>query len=207
MEQDAVYNNLNNAQTDAAFQAAIASPIKILECPSDPRGGINGQGTDSIGGVSSAGLTWYLGVTGSVGMFPDANGNEVTDPITFGIMQASSIGVPVQKITDGSAYTLMAGERPPSGDTGWGWWAFSDYDNLLATQNFIDIYGGCPLPGVFKPGDYRNNCDSTHYYSYHTGGGNWLYGDASVRFLPYAASPLTLPEATRSGGEVVNDSF
>jgi prepilin-type processing-associated H-X9-DG protein len=155
--------------------------------------------------VSQAGLTWYVGVTGSVGQY-DANGTESADSSTFGILQATSSGVAIPKIVDGTSYTLMVGERPPSADTGWGWWSFSDYDNLLATQNYLDMYGGCPLPGVFRPGNVTNNCDSTHFYSMHTGGANWLYGDASVRFLPYAAAPLTIPEATRNGGETVNDS-
>jgi prepilin-type processing-associated H-X9-DG protein len=210
IEQDAVYNACNNAQTQAQWNAAITSPIKTYQCPSDPRGDLQGAGVEINNGVtgstSNVGLTWYVGVIGSVGQFPDANGRETTTANTFGIMQASTIGVAISKIPDGTSYTLLVGERPPSADTVWGWWSFSDYDNLLATQNYIDINPyGCALPGTFGPGNVYNNCDSTHFYSMHTGGANWLYGDGSVRFLPYSAAPLTIPEATRNGGEAVDD--
>ena len=40
-------------------------------------------------------------------------------------------------IKDGTSTTLMLGERPPSAHLKWGWWAFSDYDNLLATAKAL----------------------------------------------------------------------
>src|SRR5205823_521847 len=97
IEQDAVYNAFNNAQTNADFNAAISTPIQAYQCPSDPRGGLEGTGTDSAGNVSQAGLTWYVGVTGSVGQY-DANGTETADSSTFGILQATSPGVAIPKI-------------------------------------------------------------------------------------------------------------
>jgi prepilin-type N-terminal cleavage/methylation domain-containing protein len=212
IEQKAAYDALNNAQTNAQFEAAITTNFQTYQCPSDPRGGLEGSGTFvGITGNTPAGLTWYVGVVGSVGNYDFNTGLELAPATsnTFGIMQASSTGVALNKIMDGTSSTLMVGERPPAADTAWGWWSFSDYDNLLATQNYVDVYGTCGsyLPGTFRPGDVYNICDSTHFYSMHTGGANWLYGDASVRFLPYAAAPLTIPEATRNGGETVNDTY
>jgi prepilin-type processing-associated H-X9-DG protein len=103
----------------------------------------------------------------------------------------------------------MVGERPPSASLYWGWWAWSDYDNLLATQNFIDLIGGCPMPGIFRPPNNPpyTECDVTHFWSFHLGGSNWLFGDAHVRFMPYASQPLTVPMATRSGNEAYEDEF
>jgi prepilin-type processing-associated H-X9-DG protein len=62
------------------------------------------------------------------------------------------------------------------------------------------------LPGLFGPGSVNGPCDgdSNHFWSFHTGGANWLLADGSVRFLPYSASALTIPLASRNGGEPVD---
>jgi len=90
-----------------------------------------------------------------------------------------------------------------------GWWGASDYDTLLSTrQLYGDIFGtgGCVLPGLFGPGSLNGPCngDGNHFWSFHAGGANWLLADGSVRFLPYSASAMTIPLASRNGGEVVD---
>jgi prepilin-type N-terminal cleavage/methylation domain-containing protein/prepilin-type processing-associated H-X9-DG protein len=190
-------NNLYNA-VQANFFQAILTTVKIFQCPSDARDGQDGKGA-TTSGTHSSGLIWYIGVTGSFG----GSDAQYTGS-NAGIFQPNTPGVAIASITDGTSNTLMLGERPPSADLSFGWWSYSDYDNLLATQNFINIYPNCPTPGVYGPGKITNNCDSNHFWSLHTGGGNWLFGDGSVHFLPYSAAALTVPLATRSGGEVVN---
>jgi prepilin-type processing-associated H-X9-DG protein len=39
----------------------------------------------------------------------------------------------------------------------------------------------------------------------HPGGGNWVFADGSVRFLPYQSNGILPALATRCGGEVVSD--
>jgi prepilin-type processing-associated H-X9-DG protein len=183
IEQDTAYNN-----------QAYWNPIAVYTCPSDPRDAAVSANNNGFG------LTWYLGVMGSVGLWdnpPDAS--------TWGIMETVTYtGVGIAQITDGTSQTLMVGERPPSADLFWGWWSFFEYDTLLPTQNYYDPYGGCPLPGVYGPGNVNDVCASTHFWSLHNGGANWLYGDGSVRYLPYTAAPITIPQATMAG--VVDDS-
>jgi prepilin-type processing-associated H-X9-DG protein len=71
----------------------------------------------------------------------------------------------------------------------------------------------------FRPGNLNDpqNLHRYHFWSLHPGGGMWLYGDGSVRFITYAAGtqvignymvagssrPVTLLEAlaSRDGGE------
>jgi prepilin-type N-terminal cleavage/methylation domain-containing protein/prepilin-type processing-associated H-X9-DG protein len=192
IEQDNLYN-----AALANFPAALPNQVATFQCPADARDGKDGTGGTTIGTLT-AGLTWYVGVAGSFGL-NDAG----YTPVNSGIFQPNTTGISIAAITDGTSQTLMIGERPPAADLAFGWWGYSDYDNVLATQNYINVYPNCPTPGVFGPGNINNNCDSNHFWSLHTGGGNWLYGDGSVHFLPYAASAQTIPLATRAGGEVV----
>ncbi|HEY7311693.1 MAG TPA: DUF1559 domain-containing protein [Gemmataceae bacterium] len=195
IEQDNLYKA---AQVN--FFQAIPTPVKTFQCPSDGRDGRDGTGATTLG-THSSGLTWYLGVTGSFG----GSDAQYTGS-NSGIFQPNTAGVAIASIADGSSNTLMIGERPPAADLVFGWWSYSDYDNLLATQNYLAIYPNCPTPGVYGPGKVTNNCDSNHFWSLHSGGGNWLFGDGSVHFLPYSAAAMTIPLATRAGGEVVNSS-
>jgi prepilin-type processing-associated H-X9-DG protein len=105
----------------------------------------------------------------------------------------------------------MVGERPSQPGRDWGliWW--NDFDNMLAlpnTERFWDgATTGCPTPASFRAPAApiaTNACNLTHYWSYHSGGGNFLLADASVRFFTYNAGGTTLPNmASRNGGEVV----
>jgi prepilin-type processing-associated H-X9-DG protein len=111
-------------------------------------------------------------------------------------------------VTDGLSNTTVVGERPPAHDRSWGWWPKSDFDSLLANPNQEGLLvSGCPLPGFFRPDIVSNRCAVTHYWSLHTGGGNWLMGDGAVRFFSYSAGPTILPAlASINGGEVVSET-
>ncbi len=193
IEESAIYLS----QDDFAFLCPL--PLPFLWCPSDPRDLSAPFGIGTVGGAHGTfGLTSYLGVVGSEG--DAANSSN-------GVFDVGSVsGVRFAEITDGTSTTLMLGERPPSADLEWGWWAYSDYDNLLATRTnlWIPWYQPCPKPNVFAPGDIADNCASEHFWSPHTGdGGNWAFADGSVRWIGYDAGERTIPLSTRAGGEVV----
>jgi prepilin-type N-terminal cleavage/methylation domain-containing protein/prepilin-type processing-associated H-X9-DG protein len=166
-------------------------------CPTEPRG----APTLSPGGNGN--VTHYVGVTGADTSF----NNQVNGP-TNGIFDVSAAkGVVLNAIADGTSNTLMVGERPPSFDQYWGWWAASDFDTFISVYQQYAFDGGCTYPGIFRPEPLpitqaACNGGTNHFWSYHTGGANWAMGDGSVRFLPYSAQPVTLPMGTRMGGEV-----
>jgi prepilin-type N-terminal cleavage/methylation domain-containing protein/prepilin-type processing-associated H-X9-DG protein len=196
IEQDNLARQMYTTPWNVGFFATFNTPVKTYLCPSDPRNLLvipKGNGA----------LTSYLGVTGS-----DNYANvQVTGP-TNGIFDVSSGGIRLTDITDGTTNTLMVGERPPTTDLFEGWWGASDYDTLLSTrQLYGDLFGagGCVLPGLYRPGKLNGPCngDGNHFWSFHDGGANWVLGDGSVRFLPYSVSALTIPLASRNGGEVV----
>jgi prepilin-type N-terminal cleavage/methylation domain-containing protein/prepilin-type processing-associated H-X9-DG protein len=199
IEQQSLYNNVY--QWPTGYFNYNTTPVAAYLCPSDPRGS-----TSYVPPSGDAAFTCYLGVTGN-----DNNFTAQYNGPSNGIFQVSDNGNPQRitllQITDGTSNTLMVGERPPSADGYWGWWAVSDYDCLLSVNQQYAFYGDCTFPGVFRPEPQLLNAPcsggSNHFWSYHTGGSNWLLGDGSVRFMSYASQPVTIPMGSRNGGEVV----
>jgi prepilin-type N-terminal cleavage/methylation domain-containing protein len=196
IEQNDLYQNMYTSPWYNGFFVTFNSPVLTYLCPADPR---DLQVIPSGNGA----LTSYIGVTGSINDV-NAQFNGPTD----GIFDISSAGVRLTDISDGTSNTLMVGERPPTANLFEGWWGASDYDNLLSTrQLYGDLFGasGCVLPGLFGPGSLTGPCngDGNHFWSFHNDGANWLLGDGSVRFLSYESQPLTIPLASRAGGEPV----
>jgi prepilin-type N-terminal cleavage/methylation domain-containing protein len=67
-------------------------------------------------------------------------------------------------------------------------------------------YDNCPAgPYTYGPGKSNNPCDSFHFWSMHPGGANFIFGDASVRFLSYDLGANLVKLATRDGKEIYND--
>jgi prepilin-type processing-associated H-X9-DG protein len=122
--------------------------------------------------------------------------------------------VRLREIADGTSNTLMVGECPPSADGILGWWYAGwgqakdgSAEALLGVAEWNDgpFYRKCPRgPYSYVPGRLTNQCDMFHFWSLHPGGANFVFCDASVRFLPHSAAPLMPALATRSGGEAVS---
>ena len=170
-------------------------PAKVMKCPSDPRSEL--VSTDQGG---HAALTDYLAVTGR-GQFAEDGGQN-------GVIYVNS-GVRMAGITDGTSNTLLVGERPASFNLVFGWmWAgsgsypyFGTTDVVLGVREAVDSQPGSASRDFFRPGTLADPADQHrfHFWSLHTGGGNWLMADGSVQFITYAAG-------TRSAGTVTGIS-
>ena len=191
-----------------------AQRAKIMQCPSDGRSDL--AWTD---GAHTAALTSYFGVCGR-DQFAESSATKL--PGQDGILYVNS-AVSVAGVTDGTSQTLLVGERPPSNTLYWGWmWAgagsapqFGTADVVLGVRE----RAGTPAaaPESFRPGDANDPRDAhrNHYWSFHPGGGLWLFADGHAAFVTYAAGAeavapvngvnVTVLEAlaSRAGGDVV----
>lgn len=123
---------------------------------------------------------------------------------------------------DGLGNTLLLGERPPPDTLQAGQWYSGIWQltgkygqlrgpdaGMLVNQFAYGADQQCgsgPEGFRFGPGRTDNPCDRYHFWSLHSGGANFAFGDCSVRFLSYSIGrDLLAALATRNGGEPVTE--
>jgi prepilin-type N-terminal cleavage/methylation domain-containing protein len=204
LDEDPLRDRLDfnkSAPGSPELQRAVAVQLPILQCSSDAR---SSTVSTAIPGQPFA-YTSYLGNTGSQGggQLKDFQVNGMfRSPHDFpGMRAALGIG----KVTDGTSQTLFVGERPiitwsnNGGD--FGWWANGhglQWPPAGRGDNVLDSSGG------LRPGSLRGDQldDVFHWWSYHVGGGQFLFVDGSTRLVSYDIDHHTLRAlSTRNGGE------
>ena len=212
MEQEQLYElGVEGSIFDPRFAPAV---VPTCVCPSDPR--------ENAGAALMRykfAQTDYMGVSGRR-QFPDGAFGGPQDEPGWENFEGDFHYITFSMITDGLSNTLIVGERPPpqylNVDSGfWGvygtwWWGYGFFTTLKTIVDDswlfqVDANGlGCRGPVYFSPGDLSNPCHGNHFWSFHSGGGNWLLCDASVRFMSYTAGTTVIPDmATIAGGEVI----
>ncbi len=179
-----------------------AIPQKVFQCPTEGRS----AESVSFSGFGTMSFTSYAAVGGV---------NSWTDTGAKGSVMEYLVNQRIVNVTDGTSNTLLVGERPPAADLFYGWWSYDGPDTTMGVANTYIIYGSgqnypntatqtCASPSLYGPDIGSNPCAFNHFWANHTGGGNWLFADGSVRGLSYSARPIMPQLATRAGGEVVN---
>jgi prepilin-type N-terminal cleavage/methylation domain-containing protein/prepilin-type processing-associated H-X9-DG protein len=203
LEQVALWNNsttylqANTGNTDTNSFPAAGFVLQGYVCPSNTRP------TTTVSGGVTYQITSYLGCAGTTSNSPVSG-----DGVLF-----LNSKVRLTDIIDGTSNTIAVGERPCTGDlfVGWGFspygWGAGDGDTLLGTRdtplasNMGDVTTNVGLQAPKRPNDTAE-LDGAHFWSFHTGGANFLYADGSVRFLSYSADSVLPALGTRSGSEV-----
>jgi len=207
LEMANVYNDFDRTRTPF-FQFLPGQPqigqntvnavrAPMLQCPSDPRSDLVCLDAAQDGTNMQVALTSYLGVNGR-NQFKESLGQDGMLYINSGVMLT---GVP-----DGTSYTLMVGERPPTADLlyGWMWAGVGDFPAKMGAPDVVlgvrEKVGTLPSPGVmqmgsavqsgadfFRPGNLNDpqNLHRYHFWSLHVNGANWLFADGSIRFITY----------------------
>jgi prepilin-type processing-associated H-X9-DG protein len=209
----------------------LGVPIKTYICPSEPRNILVEyiQNASASAPLTTIAFTEYLGVDGLRGdATRDASGNiGEKSGILIQSTRTAKRKVNFASIVDGSSNTLMIGERPPSVDLFFGWWfAGAGFDGsgvgdltMGARETQYLAYVNNPANGIlpagaapctklgFQPGSIFDPCDQVHFWSLHSGGGNWTFGDGSARFISYSMDTVLPQMCTRNGGEVLLHDF
>jgi prepilin-type N-terminal cleavage/methylation domain-containing protein/prepilin-type processing-associated H-X9-DG protein len=215
LEASPLYNSVNFslATTDPGSMTVRRSSLATFLCPSNAGG--NGVLTIKDGSgkalVTDLAAGQYVAVAGQwePEEFPAQNN---------GLFYRNS-QIRIQDITDGTSFTLMAGERSQNvANATWvGMIPFGLACNNPAwpvqdceASNVLILGHTGPSPDeawIDVPNYKKSGADDFH--SLHPGGCNFLFGDGSIRFVKETINPLVFSYlATRAGGEVVGaDQF
>ncbi|AMV40775.1 DUF1559 domain-containing protein [Planctomyces sp. SH-PL62] len=234
MEQQPLYSayNIKLDFRRGDNSTAVATLIPTLLCPSSPNGNKFHTFDDAAGDSVSTGGP-YTNVRTAVTDYAVSNGVEanlaasgmidLTVAGQYSMLQNVTGGEPdnvtrIAQVTDGLSNTIMMSEaagRPDYYIGGWrkhptiltpgegagGGWA--DYDTGYTLHSYT--YDGSRFPGPCFTSCYNGNED----YSFHPGGGNYLMGDGSVRFIKGTTDiRVYVRLLTRAAGEIVSsDQF
>jgi prepilin-type processing-associated H-X9-DG protein len=207
IEQQSLWDlSISAFRTDPYFvnnppHVGLGKTIKLYACTSDPVA----HSPQKAQGSLLVALTSYLGNAGL--NYQSKDGMLFTDSL-----------VGLHSVSDGTSNTIMVGERPPPPDFRFGWWyagagqngggscdmflGASELNALHGLPDEVDYKACASGPYSFAAGTSSNSCDAFHFWSYHSGGANFLFGDGSTRFLAYTATSVLPDLATRAGGEV-----
>ncbi len=204
-------------------------------CPTDPRNPLINPG-DLHGYHDYPAVAGYNTYDIHFSTNPNAGSLGNNGPANQGIINGTSYVTAVM-VSDGTSNTLLVGERPPAmwgSDGGWGWWQSYDMGDLcVGVANQTQLWGGGPTTAFFQSGPlsagvggtattmvmtnaYMGGTSATvtdpnwhvnHFWSFHTGGGNFLFADGHAQFIPYSAAQMLLPLSTYAGGEVAEPNF
>jgi prepilin-type N-terminal cleavage/methylation domain-containing protein/prepilin-type processing-associated H-X9-DG protein len=210
VEQDNVYKQIdfNNGQVASFFYNDLK--VKVLPiycCPSDPMTGTYMPQAYFNQPLPTMGTNSYAacyGALGDIGAAPGGGNGAFFRNSAWRLTD----------IKDGTSNTLFVGER--SGlfaQTPWaGVVTYATVQVTPGAPTFLNVVEPPPAMVMAHVGSHTLNdtrSEPYDFFSGHPGVAPFLFGDGSVRFIPFSVSlPVLQALATRAGGEPVNpESF
>lgn len=184
LEQTNLYKSFD--MTAGAY-AAVNQPVRkatlaVFTCPSSP---------SSYGAVDDTfPMSNYAGVSNAEEVPIDASNN--------GVLYLNS-RTKFSDITDGASNTMLLGEKTNAyNDLGW-------ISGTRATLRNGTLAQPKPYMNQADPSSDIGSLEVGGFSSYHSGGGNFVFGDGSVRFLSHNTDPnLLLLLCNRKDGKFVS---
>jgi prepilin-type N-terminal cleavage/methylation domain-containing protein/prepilin-type processing-associated H-X9-DG protein len=214
LEQGALAQKYDITQnfSSAANRPVRHTIIKTFICPSVPT-------SDRITPTSFTpnGANWDYSILASIktvganpvsaGLIPPYSSTNKPGP---GLLEANTRTRTTQ-VSDGLSNTLVIVERGggPATYRAGNFISSTGGDNIWAdSDGYISLDGSTP-DGVTKPGPCAMNCyNNDDPYSFHSGGSNVLFGDASARFIKQSINIAYFGYMiTRAGGELIPDDI
>ena len=203
IEQAPLYNAFNNSAHYSNIENATvqSTGVSALWCPSDPKVTQLDKSNFSYG----MRFTSYKGNSGT--WFSPGRYQDPSNPAFSQLLgQANGIfyfysAVGISSITDGTSNTMFAAEvaygKLPQGDeVCWAWWNSGNYsDTMFTTLYPLNPFGKLnPSGGTGQA--INSDIGVSAASSFHPGGGNFLFGDGTVRFVKDTINTLTFNPST-----------
>lgn len=196
VEQKNLYDQIDfNLPVTSANPAILRQPISSFRCPSDSFPDvwtIQDEGTGAALAILST--SNYVGSFGTDELH-DCEGAAIGFPCRSNGAFFLNSAIRMRDITDGTNSTVLVGERT----------------NQRTESTWVgSLQGGEEAPArILGVGDHPPNSPNQHaedFGSLHTGGAQFVFGDAHVQFLSdNIDTGIYQALFTRAGGEVVGD--
>lgn len=196
------FENPNCCQEIITLQQSVppkADPAsyvyEFLTCPSDPN--VQRRLQHGTPGACPCGNLYpasYMGVAGSVESISPCFSITAGNGVLFSLSSTS-----LKDVTDGSAHTLLVGERGIPQDLIWGWvlCGGEECEHYVSTQRGLSPGASASwMTGIVQ-----------RFWSWHPGGAHFTMVDGSVHFLSYSIDVSTYKSLSTRAGEELAGPF